>query len=46
MEKCKNCNKEMPNEKVLKCKNCGAKLCPNCADMSIKICPYCYRNLD
>ena len=46
MSVCKSCNKEIPNGNVIGCNNCGAEFCGDCANRTMRICPYCYSDME
>ena len=46
MHQCKNCRNEIERGKMMRCPNCSAEICADCAGKSRNICPYCYSDLD
>ena len=46
MHECKNCRKEISKGDLLGCPNCGATICGDCASTTLRICPYCYSDLE
>ena len=46
MNKCVTCKKDFLAKNKLGCPNCGATFCPDCANKTKRICPYCYSNLE
>lgn len=46
MKKCNSCNNENKDSLTFKCNNCGATMCEDCANQTMRICPYCYSDLD
>ncbi len=46
MSKCKTCSKNITDGNELGCPNCGARLCTDCAKSTLRICPYCYYDLE
>ena len=43
---CKSCKNEIKNGNQLGCPNCGASMCVDCAKKTLRICPYCYHDLE
>lgn len=46
MTTCKNCRHAIEEGNLLKCPNCNAEICADCAEKLKNICPYCYSELD
>ena len=46
MQKCFICKKQHKKENSIKCPNCGAVLCKNCANTSKLLCPYCHGDVE
>lgn len=46
MENCKRCDSEISLGKRMSCPNCGATMCSDCAEKTLRICPYCYHDLE
>lgn len=44
--KCKDCGKNIDNDLVYFCPNCGRETCEKCGLDTLKICPNCYHDLD
>jgi hypothetical protein len=41
-----NCKGKITQGNLLGCNNCGAEMCLSCADKTLRICPYCYSDLE
>lgn len=46
MNVCKSCNKEIQSGNIIGCSNCGAEFCGDCANKTMRICPYCYSDME
>lgn len=46
MNDCKNCKGKITQGNLLGCNNCGAEICLTCAEKTMRICPYCYSDLE
>ena len=46
MVQCKDCRKDIKENYMLVCPNCGATMCEKCAKKNMNICQYCYSDLD
>ncbi len=46
MRVCKGCKSELTEGNILACKNCGSEFCSHCAENTMRICPYCYTDME
>ena len=46
MKQCKKCSVEIQDGFLMQCECCGTMMCADCAASTLRICPYCYSDLE